>query len=201
MRQILINLVGNAMKFTEQGTIFIELVTAKKSNNEVVLSFSVKDTGIGIAVEKKPQLFQAFRQVDGSMTRAKGGTGLGLAISRQLTELMGGTIGVDSELAGFPLPFHSPLQKLQREDRAPAPVPGAKLRLLVAEHFRSRPRAVVPLKSRGLEPVFTRTVERAAPGKARRKGATFRCCHHRSQGSRRNRRGAGPADVRQAAQK
>src|SRR5207248_6325003 len=104
VRQILINLVGNALKFTERGEIFIELGIVREGGG-VLLSFSVRDTGIGIPAEKHPLLFQAFRQVDGSMTRAKGGTGLGLAISRQLTELMGGAIGVESE-AGRGSRFH-----------------------------------------------------------------------------------------------
>ncbi|HUE64342.1 MAG TPA: MHYT domain-containing protein [Rhizomicrobium sp.] len=163
VRQILINLVGNAMKFTEQGTIFIELVTAEKSNNEVVLSFSVKDTGIGIAAEKKPQLFQAFRQVDGSMTRAKGGTGLGLAISRQLTELMGGTIGVDSEL-GCGSRFHFTVRCKSSEEQAVS-LPRRlerNLRLLVAQHPSVHARVLSAyLKSWGLDPIFKRTAEEA----------------------------------------
>ncbi len=163
VRQILINLVGNAMKFTEQGTIFIELDTAEKNKGDVLLSFSVKDTGIGISAEKKPLLFQAFRQVDGSMTRAKGGTGLGLAISRQLTELMGGTIGVDSEL-GCGSRFHFTVRCKSSGETA-APVPRRlerKLRLLVAERPSVHARVLSSyLKSWGLEPVFTRTVEEA----------------------------------------
>jgi two-component system sensor histidine kinase/response regulator len=163
VRQILINLVGNAMKFTEQGTIFIELDTAEKSADEVMLSFSVKDTGIGISAEKKPLLFQAFRQVDGSMTRAKGGTGLGLAISRQLTELMGGTIGVDSEL-GCGSRFHFTVRCKSAEEKA-APLPRRlerKLRLLVAERPSVHARVLSSyLKSWGLDPVFARSVEEA----------------------------------------
>ncbi len=97
IRQILVNLVGNAMKFTERGEILIELGVAKSEPDELTLSFAIEDTGIGISPEKRSQVFQSFRQVDGSMTRSRGGTGLGLAISRQLVELMGGAIGVESE--------------------------------------------------------------------------------------------------------
>jgi CheY-like chemotaxis protein len=98
VRQILVNLVGNAMKFTERGEILIELGIVKSEAESLVLSFAVEDTGIGIAPEKRSQVFQSFRQVDDSMTRSRGGTGLGLAISRQLVEMMGGAIGLESEL-------------------------------------------------------------------------------------------------------
>ena len=163
VRQILINLVGNAMKFTEQGSIFIELKGRAEGKDDVVLSFSVKDTGIGIAAEKKPLLFQAFRQVDGSMTRAKGGTGLGLAISRQLTELMGGTIGVESEL-GLGSRFHFSVHCKNTGERT-APPPRRlerKLRLLVAERPSVHAGVLSSyLKSWGLDPVFVRSAEEA----------------------------------------
>ena len=98
LRQILTNLVGNAMKFTEQGEIFIHvLVEEIASNGELTLGFEVRDTGIGIPAEKQERLFKAFSQVDSSTTRKYGGTGLGLAISQQLVKLMGGTIRVESE--------------------------------------------------------------------------------------------------------
>ena len=163
VRQILINLVGNAMKFTEQGSIFIELSAATGTADEVVLSFSVKDTGIGIAAEKQPLLFQAFRQVDGSMTRAKGGTGLGLAISRQLTELMGGAIGLESE-PGHGSRFHFTVRcKSSGEKAAPQPRRlERKLRLLVAERPSVHARVLSSyLKSWGLDAVFTRSAEEA----------------------------------------
>ena len=98
LRQILINLVGNAIKFTERGEILIQMAVSSHADGAVVLSLSVDDTGIGIEAGKCGQVFQSFSQVDNSMTRARGGTGLGLAISKQLVELMGGTIGVESEL-------------------------------------------------------------------------------------------------------
>jgi two-component system sensor histidine kinase/response regulator len=163
VRQILINLVGNAMKFTEQGSIFIELSAATGTADEVILSFSVKDTGIGIAAEKQPLLFQAFRQVDGSMTRAKGGTGLGLAISRQLTELMGGAIGLESE-PGRGSRFHFTVRcKSSGEKAAPEPRRlERKLRLLVAERPSVHARVLSSyLKSWGLDAVFTRSAEEA----------------------------------------
>ncbi|MEQ1880715.1 MAG: ATP-binding protein [Burkholderiales bacterium] len=99
LRQVLINLAGNAIKFTDRGSVLIEVhqvpVPASEEGS-CVLEFSVRDTGIGIEPEKLDHLFNAFAQVDGSTTRRYGGTGLGLAISRQLVNLMGGGIYVES---------------------------------------------------------------------------------------------------------
>jgi signal transduction histidine kinase/CheY-like chemotaxis protein len=97
LRQVLTNLVGNAMKFTEQGEIFIRVRNVGAwLDNSLVLEFEVKDTGIGIPADKKERLFKAFSQVDTSTTRKYGGTGLGLAISDKLVRLMGGEIKVNS---------------------------------------------------------------------------------------------------------
>ena len=98
LRQILVNLVANAIKFTESGSIKIlvtALVGTKQTYDEI--QFAVQDTGIGIAPEKQQYLFQSFSQVDASITRKYGGTGLGLVISKQLVEMMGGTIWVESQ--------------------------------------------------------------------------------------------------------
>jgi signal transduction histidine kinase/CheY-like chemotaxis protein len=96
-RQILSNLLGNAVKFTEHGEVCVEQSVDSQRDGTVVLRTVVHDTGIGIAPEHHAKLFDAFSQVDGSSVRAYGGTGLGLAISRRLVEMMGGQIGVQSE--------------------------------------------------------------------------------------------------------
>lgn len=98
LRQILINLANNAIKFTKKGGIIIRVSLTETENEHVKLLFRVTDTGIGIPEDRINSLFQSFSQVDSSTTREFGGTGLGLAISKQLTELMGGEIGIESQL-------------------------------------------------------------------------------------------------------
>ncbi len=95
--QILINLVNNAIKFTEQGEIVISVRQTGETQSAIELTVSVKDTGIGISAEQQAHLFQSFQQADFGITRRYGGTGLGLAISKRLAELMQGTIAVESE--------------------------------------------------------------------------------------------------------
>jgi PAS domain S-box-containing protein len=95
--QVLINLTNNAVKFTEKGQILVDISLKDRSDAEVTLEIAVQDTGIGMTEEQVGRLFQSFSQADTSTTRKYGGTGLGLAISKQLVELMGGEIGVDSE--------------------------------------------------------------------------------------------------------
>ncbi|MBF0323147.1 MAG: response regulator, partial [Magnetococcales bacterium] len=97
LQQILFNLVGNAVKFTEQGSVVLCVKLNRLLPGQVDLEFEIRDTGMGIPLEKQSQLFQIFSQLDASMTRRFGGTGLGLAIARQLVEKMGGAIHVESQ--------------------------------------------------------------------------------------------------------
>ena len=98
LRQVIVNLVGNAIKFTERGKVAVHVEADSQSEDDVYLYFSVTDTGIGIPVEKQRRIFEAFEQGDASTSRRYGGTGLGLAIAAELVRLMGGRIGVESEV-------------------------------------------------------------------------------------------------------
>ena len=98
LRQILINLLGNAIKFTNKGEVAVHVSSRRLEGNDYEIHFAIKDTGIGIPENRMSQLFRSFSQVDASTTRKYGGTGLGLAISKRLAELMGGKIWVESEV-------------------------------------------------------------------------------------------------------
>jgi len=98
LRQILVNIAGNALKFTTEGEVTILAMLDHEDEKSVVIRFEIKDTGIGIPHEKQKHLFLPFTQVDSSTTRKYGGTGLGLSISRQLVEIMKGEIGVESRV-------------------------------------------------------------------------------------------------------
>ena len=112
LRQALLNYLGNAVKFTEHGGVVLQARVVEEGAHDLLARFEVLDTGIGIAADQLPRLFQSFEQADASTTRKYGGTGLGLALTRHLAELMGGEAGVDSELGrGSAFWFTARLQK------------------------------------------------------------------------------------------
>src|SRR6266487_2228081 len=98
VRQVLMNLIGNAIKFTDQGEVDVSASVARRDGGEATVQFRVRDTGIGISPDQLGTIFQEFTQADASMTRRYGGTGLGLAIARRLVRLMGGELAVVSEV-------------------------------------------------------------------------------------------------------
>jgi diguanylate cyclase (GGDEF)-like protein len=137
LRQVLVYLVGNAIKFTERGGVFIEVKLVELHDDGATLCFEVSDTGVGITREQQNRIFEAFSQADGSTTRKYGGTGLGLAISRQLVHLMGGEMGVTSDY-GQGSCFWFTLQLQQSENKslppASARVQQSELRVLIVDN-------------------------------------------------------------------
>jgi signal transduction histidine kinase len=151
LRQVLVNLLGNAVKFTEHGTVGLTVRAATANGARQAVEFRVHDTGIGIAADKQELVFEAFQQVDGSFTRCYGGTGLGLHISRRLVAIMGGELALESrEGAGSCFRFTLELPVVA-SDAASAiaheapPVGGPPRRLLVAEDNPVNQKLVVSL--------------------------------------------------------
>ena len=136
LRQILMNLVGNALKFTHKGEIFIKGKKLFQDQDKIQLQFSVKDTGIGIPKDKQNKIFESFSQADGSTTRKYGGTGLGTTISKQLVELMGGKIGIESEPdkgSTFWFTAWFNMQKQEAETLKPLPVDLNNNKILIVD--------------------------------------------------------------------
>jgi PAS domain S-box-containing protein len=136
LSQIIVNLVGNAIKFTERGEIVVTVSLVQQSPAGARLEFSVSDTGIGIPAEKQARIFEAFAQADETTSRRFGGTGLGLAICTQLVKLMGGSLGVESQLgSGSRFHFTSEFQLAPEDQAAPALSSGLyQMPVLVVEH-------------------------------------------------------------------
>ncbi len=156
LRQILINLTGNAVKFTREGEVAVRAAMAAESDGAVTLRFAVRDTGIGIPRDQQEKLFSSFTQLDASDTRIYGGTGLGLAISKKLVEIMGGEIGVESE-AGRGSEFWFTVRlavQAERERDAPPParVRGAGI-LVVDDNATNRDVVSACLKAWSARPV------------------------------------------------
>ncbi|MFT3923913.1 MAG: ATP-binding protein [Myxococcales bacterium] len=164
-RQVLNNLVGNAVKFTDRGEIFVDVRVESRQDSDVTLHVSVQDTGIGVPERDLQSIFDAFSQVDGSLVRRHGGTGLGLAISKHLVEMMGGAIGVQSELdVGSRFWFTITGHIEQEEERVKEPLPPRKSALLIEANQRLRELIKEHLESWGIVCEALASADPAQPG-------------------------------------
>ncbi len=155
LRQVLLNLAGNALKFTEHGEISVRAALVSETDADAVVRFSVKDTGIGIAPDKQARIFEKFTQADASTTRRYGGTGLGLAISKRLVELMGGGIGLLSEEGrGSEFWFTVRLARQAEAERPPVPATGIRGAhiLVVDDNATNREVLTTQLRAWGARP-------------------------------------------------
>ncbi len=155
LKQVLVNLIGNAIKFTDVGSVSLNVVAGEASDGKTPVTFVVSDTGIGIGAEDQARLFRPFQQADGSITRRFGGTGLGLAIVRQLVDLMGGEIGIESDLGrGTTFCVSVPIRTLHTsdlEDRRLAQSFSGLRALVVDDNATNREIACHYLQASGIE--------------------------------------------------
>ena len=166
LRQIIVNLVGNATKFTERGEVVLQVERESQTDGEILLHCAVIDTGIGIPEEKQAAIFEMFEQADSSTTRRYGGSGLGLAISSRLVELMGGRIWLESEV-GRGSTFHFTAPLLLAEDGLLAVQPGRSVivgdtKVLVVDDNATNRRILEEvLRAWGMEPTTTSDARQA----------------------------------------
>ncbi|MCP5105525.1 MAG: response regulator [bacterium] len=180
-RQVLINLMGNAAKFTESGEIVLSISVEAKSAKTITLHVAVSDTGIGIPIEKQSIIFEAFQQVDGSTTREYGGSGLGLAICKQLAQLMGGDIWLKSEPGkGSTFHFAATLEKSGKKVSKPIAVESLKGKkiLIVDDNAHNLEILFHHLTSEGMEVDALNNGLNALPAllEANKKGTPFDLC-------------------------
>src|SRR5471030_1888570 len=163
LRQILLNLAVNAVKFTERGSVTVHVSTQGETDSRIRLKFSVRDTGIGIPPEAQKRIFESFTQAEQSTVRRFGGTGLGTTIAKQLVELMGGRIGLESSVGlGSTFWFELELEKQATQpDAAGGELAGARL-LLVGFPENETSLLREALASWGATPVFENGIEEGA---------------------------------------
>ncbi len=178
VRQIILNLVGNAIKFTDQGEIVVTVEAERGNQNPYHLAFNVRDTGIGIPKEKQEAIFGAFSQADGSTTRKYGGTGLGLAVSKQLVSLMNGRIWIESPVSvghllskndemgpGSAFHFNAHFRKAPKETQTAAAMPDinvkAKKVLVVDDNFSNLEITMELMESWEMVPIGTTSAQKA----------------------------------------
>lgn len=161
LEQVMVNLTSNALKFTEHGSVTLRVEQAPSRNGQAYLRFSVKDTGKGIASDKQTEIFNAFSQEDSSTTRRFGGTGLGLSICRHLVKLMGGEIGVDSELGkGSEFWFIVPVELVESQDYV-VPAMAFQNVLIADDHPATREMLAATVRSLGWNPDVVSSGEEA----------------------------------------
>jgi len=162
LRQVLVNLVGNALKFTEKGNVTVHVSSQSETAEQVQLKFSIRDTGIGIPPEAQAKIFESFTQADQSTTRRFGGTGLGTTIAKQLVELMGGRIGLESSVGlGSTFWFELPFDKQPERVGTGGELAAARV-LLVAFPERERAELQEALATWGAVGLAASSVEEAA---------------------------------------